>query len=397
MVPEHEKFVDAAVTELERFGCVHAWDDMVRDGIAHGERPHCVMPLLVAPKSSGGFRLIHDGRHVNKFLLNLPFNMESVHEFIEQLRQGDRMFVIDITSAYNHIGINQHIGTLIAFEWRDRFYCYCCLPFGIKCSAFVFCEFAGVTAEYVRNTGLTTALTQYVDDFLGSVGQTPNFGRLRKMVRIFQGFGWLLKLEKLDLRLATRIKGLGFMLNSNAMSAGVPERRRLKLQATAEAILAQHQSVRVRDLCKLIGQIISLELALGIVCRIRSRYRALNELRLWAGSLNHIPERPMRASIRRADVVIESDASDHALGVIITECFDPSLVGKHIWRRLLPHEVAWGSTLREMTGYNHATEVLSRLINLRDKVVLIVGDAQSAKYVFAREAARWWTTRRASS
>jgi hypothetical protein len=155
--------------------------------------------------------------------------------------------------------------------------------------------------------------------------------------------------------------------------------------------------VRVRDLCKLIGQIISLELALGIVCRIRSRYRALNELRLWAGSLNHIPERPMRASIRRADVVIESDASDHALGVIITECFDPSLVGKHIWRRLLPHEVAWGSTLREMTGYNHATEVLSRLINLRDKVVLIVGDAQSAKYVFAREAARWWTTRRASS
>ena len=406
MNPEHEAFVDKAVAELERFGCVCAWDDMVRSGIARGDRPHCVMPLLVAPKSSGGFRLIHDGRHLNKFLLDLPFNMKSVREFIEQLRQGDRMFVIDITSAYHHIGINRRFWTLIAFEWRGRFYCYCCLPFGIKCSAFVFCQFAGITADYVRATGLTTALTQYVDDFLGSVGQTPDFGRLRKVVRIFQYFGWLLQFEKLDLRLATRIKGLGFMLDSGTMTVGVPEKRRLKLQDTAKAVLAQRQSVRVRDLCKLIGQIVSLELALGIICRIRSRYllltvaaaarvgnyslivsirdRALSELRLWAGSLSHIPERPMRASLRPPDVVIESDASDHALGAIVTECFDPSLVNKRIWRRLLPNEVAWGSTLREMTGYNHATEVLSRLTNLRGKVILIVGDAQSARFVFAK-------------
>ena len=270
----------------------------------------------------------------------------------------------------------------------------------------------------MRNTGLTTALAQYVDDFLGSVGQTPGFGRLRKVIRIFKGFGWLLKNEKLDLRLATRIKGLGFMIDSNTMSVGVPERRRLELQATAKAVLAQRKSVRVRDLYKLIGQIISLELALGIVCRIRSRYllltvaaaarsgnyylmvtirdRALSELRLWAGSLSHIPERPMRASLRPPDVVIESDASDHAPGAIITECFDPALVGKHIWRRLLPREVAWGSALREMTGYNHATEVLSRLIDLRGKAVLIVGTCSRPSPCSPRGAARWWTTKRAS-
>jgi len=31
---------------------------------------------------------------------------------------------------------------------------------------------------------LTTALNQYVDDFLGSVGQVPDFGRLRAVIRI---------------------------------------------------------------------------------------------------------------------------------------------------------------------------------------------------------------------
>ena len=69
---------------------------MVRDDIAYGERPHCAMT-----RSSGGFRPIHDGRHLSKFQLDLPFNMESLYEFIEQLRQGDRMFVIDITSAHH--------------------------------------------------------------------------------------------------------------------------------------------------------------------------------------------------------------------------------------------------------------------------------------------------------
>ena len=46
---------------------------MARDDIAYGERPHCAMP-----RSSGGFRPIHDGRHLNKFQLDLPFNMESL-------------------------------------------------------------------------------------------------------------------------------------------------------------------------------------------------------------------------------------------------------------------------------------------------------------------------------
>ena len=31
---------------------------------------------------------------------------------------------------------------------------------------------------------LTTALTQYVDNFLWSVGQVPDFGRLRAVIRI---------------------------------------------------------------------------------------------------------------------------------------------------------------------------------------------------------------------
>ena len=86
---------------------------------------------------------------------------------------------------------------------------------------------------------------------------------------------------------------------------------------------------------------ISLQLALGLVCRLRSRYlllvvrdaaraqdynriawvmgRALEELKLWAGSLEDMPEQPMLKHLRRADFVLECDATDHALGAFVVK------------------------------------------------------------------------------
>jgi len=132
-----------------------------------------------------------------------------------------------------------------------------------------------------------------------------------------------------------------FLLNN------VPDSRRGKLRATAEFVLANHGAVRVRVVCQLVGQILSPQLSLDLVCRLRSRYlllairdaaqaqnysmvvpilgRALDELHLWAGSLTHLPEEPMYAHMRRADYVPECDASDHALGAIVVTA-PPELV-----------------------------------------------------------------------
>jgi len=126
--PEDEEFVDTAVAELVRFGAVKTWDEM-----------------------------------------------ESVQQFIDQLHQGARLFVVDITSAYFHVPVAKRFWTLIAFQWRGTSFCFVCLPFGLRISAYVFCALAGVTANYIRNTGLTTALTKYCDDFLGALDAEPDF------------------------------------------------------------------------------------------------------------------------------------------------------------------------------------------------------------------------------
>ena len=87
--------------------------------------------------------------------------------------------------------------------------------------------------------------------------------------------------------------------------------------------------------------------------------------------------------MRRADYVLGCDASDHALGAIVVTAPQSSFVGACFHRRLRDEGAQWGSLLREMTGYRNAVFSLARRAPLRGTVVEVLGDAQSAAYVFA--------------
>ena len=108
--------------------------------------------------------------------------------------------------------------------------------------------------------------------------------------------------------------------------------------------------------------------------------RALSELELWNDDITALAESPMQPHLRPVDFTLEADASDHALGAIVTSApiDHAELRGMMIYRRLLPHEAKWGSLLREMTGYRDAVFTLASSAPLAGKVVEIAGDAQSA-------------------
>lgn len=65
------------------------------------------------------------------------------------------------------------------------------------------------------------------------------------------------------------------MLDTGSMTTGVPDSLRAKLRATAGYVLENHGAVRVRTLCQPVGQVLSLQLSLGLECRLRSRYLLL--------------------------------------------------------------------------------------------------------------------------
>jgi len=69
-----------------------------------------------------------------------------------------------------------------------------------------------------------------------------------------------------------RIKLLGFVLDTESMTIDVPEGRRAKFRARADDVWKRRARVPVRTIRQLAGQIMSMQLAFGLVCRLRSRY-----------------------------------------------------------------------------------------------------------------------------
>ena len=107
------------------------------------------MPLIVEPKPGrpGRCRLIHDCRFLNVLLDNWPFTMESLAQFVKELCFMDKLFSVDIESAYHHIEIApRHRTLLLCFRFEGVIYVYNVLPFGLTTSANVFCMFTTVMA-----------------------------------------------------------------------------------------------------------------------------------------------------------------------------------------------------------------------------------------------------------
>ena len=141
--PEYMAWTRTAIDELVKMGSVATWEDHVATGHGQGDRPHCVMPLLVGEKGSSTpealkLRLIHDCRFINLFVEKHHFTLERLSNYLKQLREGDKQIVIDITSAYHHVEIAARFRTLLGFWFERRYYVYNCRPFGLAISAYVF-------------------------------------------------------------------------------------------------------------------------------------------------------------------------------------------------------------------------------------------------------------------
>ena len=84
---------------------------------------------------------------------------------------------------------------------------------------------------------------------------------------------------------------------------------------------------------------------------IAVRDRAPDGLDFWIANPRSISSQPMHPQVRRADYVIDCDASDSALAGIVMRAPTADLRGLKIRRMPTARERRWPSTLREMTGY----------------------------------------------
>ena len=350
---EHADFVQEAIQELVDLACVT-------------QCPKCPVvcsPLSVVVNAHGKKRLVLDLRYVNQFILLTKFKYEGLNVIPQIFSKGDYFFTFDLKSGYHHVDIHEDCWPYLGFSWgsgpNTRWYAFKVLPFGLASACYVFTKLLRPLVKRWRSMGLCCVV--YIDDGICAAKSELKCNAAKDMILSdLDSAGFILSISKCMLDPVQRGDWLGFTLDLRAGSFYVPGEKVSRLQSTI-ASLNLDRAVHVRALSSVVGQIISMSLAIGPVARLRTRacYHIINQRKTWSDS--HLLTEDAKAELHfwkeclplfngqpiwfesSATRVAYSDASSSGYGGYVVE-IGPSISHGH-WS---PQEAAMSSTWREL-------------------------------------------------
>ncbi len=183
--------------------------------VAHS-KPHCVLPLQVTPKKSGGFRLITDCHFVNSFLSVPSFSQHGIKDVVEQIEVQDKLSTIDLRDGFFHIDVLPACHKFLGIYWKGVFYQWTCLPFGLALSPYFFNKCLRPVLTFLRSQGLKLAL--WVDDFLHIAKESVTADRQDTLLHTLSDLGWQVNWKKSQLHWSTSITYMGYKVWSSFLN-----------------------------------------------------------------------------------------------------------------------------------------------------------------------------------
>ena len=310
----------------------------------------CVLPLAVAVNHALKKRLIWDGRHVNKHLVQVPFKMETLQS------EGRTLFggcswggTFDISAAYHHV--DMHVDSLpyLGFEWAGEFFMFVVLPFGLSTAPRIFTKVMLTSVRYLRWKGCR--VLAYLDDLpFAQITAEASLRQAGLMLRILRKFGWLIHPTKcVGVVAAVQLfVALGTLVDLATQTYRVTESTIQRIVTKAEALMRGPRSVPARQLASFKGLVASTWVATGSPTRIRTRAMdtvigtrpsgssraelrrsfaaavilttaALDEITWWMANIRRISGQPIQPRPLQGplDSTIYSDASDTGFGAVV--------------------------------------------------------------------------------
>ena len=142
-------------------------DRCVADSLTAGaisevsNRPHCVHPLGVVPPLYETPTILNM-RHADAFMANPSFRLDALSYFASIARSDDVMYSLDMAQGYYHANLHPESRTYVGFQWRDKFYVYNVLPFGMATAPRCFAKVMGMLVRHWRARG--ERIIAYLDD-----------------------------------------------------------------------------------------------------------------------------------------------------------------------------------------------------------------------------------------
>lgn len=207
--------------------------------------------IFTVPKKTGDLRPIINLKKLNEFVKYDHFKMETFKDVKEILMPNDYLTSIDLKDAYFSIPIYEGHHRYLCFTWNGKFYCFCCLPFGLSSAPRVFTKTMKPVIAFLRSRGMRVMI--YLDDILIFAPSVEESTRNTEcVINLLSSLGFTINFEKSNIQPKTSLNYLGFHLDSANMIASLPVDKIDRLKSFGRSILSS-LSVKIRDLAKFIG------------------------------------------------------------------------------------------------------------------------------------------------
>ena len=321
--------------------------DSIRDLIERGcikevksEEAVICSPLGVV-NNGKKLRLILDWRYVNTYLAKFNFRMEDLKTIARVYEKGDYVITFDLKSGYHHIEIAQEHQKYLGFKWFNAegtitTYVFCVLPFGLSTAPYVLTKVTRVLLRRWRELGIRCQL--YMDD--GSGGHSTVEGAkvvAKQMKADLLRAGFVPNEQKSQWEPSQTVKMLGMRIDLKVGRIFATERRVARLKECL-ARLSGLAAPPAREVARLAGFLLSMSLALGPICRLRTRafysmilsrsswYAPVKwpnvarcDLEFWSTVFEDWHGQPCWKNCPKATVLTWSDPSDSGWGGFLVE------------------------------------------------------------------------------
>ncbi len=270
-----ESFVDEEVFTLLRRGSIQ--EIMRRDA-------HCILPLSVVAKKGRKYRLVLDSHHTNQFIACPSFKQEGVDALAAQIEEQDTLISIDLECGFHHLTLVPLERKYLCFAWRNRYFQWVVLPFGVKSAPYLFSKMVKQVINFFRER--QTRCTVWVDDFIFMIHRDTNAQfYVQWILSIFARLGWSVNQDKCDLQCSTSTQFIGYNVSSVGQQGPwlqIPSKRIKNLRNHLRVALAA-SSVSARFLARIAGKCISMTRAVLLAkLLLRNLYRCLATKRDWS-------------------------------------------------------------------------------------------------------------------
>ena len=355
--------------------------------------PHVVNPLTVSHKN-GKKRLVLDLRHVNPHVYLRKCKIEGPETFAKYTPDAKYLFGFDLKSGYHHVAINPVQHCLLGFAFQDhlgntRCFTYTVMPFGLNSAGFVFTQVLKVLIKYWRIHQIK--ILAFFDDGIAAADSWAiAVAHSHTVKQDLIGAGWIPNIKKSTWLPVAVLTWLGFMYDLvNMIVSATQEKIDKALDSIQE--IQNTDTIPVRTLASISGQLIALHPALGDIVYLKSKRIAMliandtdwnrsvilndtvrQELLFW---VNYLPNNN-GSSIHHpvaCGAISYSDASSTGCASLITPSPDQQTIVVH--REFSEPETSTSSTYRELITVYHGLTQTKDL--LRDQSIRWHTDAKN--------------------